>query len=299
MKSSNTVLKKPLTLCLTILCTSMSLSAAASFKHFEAPMEESTWQFEGNPISCRLTHRIPLYGKASFSQIAGKDEALKFNLGYKRHRLAKDSMATVRALAPSWQPKVESRELGQVKLIPGNIVLSSEATASWRLLNELEIGRFPTFFYQDFNQTEDQVAVSLSSVGFRSAYGNFLDCLTGLVDYKLNELSKMTLYFDFDRDSVKGKYQEKLAALSQYIKYDDSVEIVFLNGYTDSKGSRGYNQKLAERRVDSVKKILQQQGVDDSRFKLSAFGEKHPAASNRTPQGRALNRRVYIRIAQK
>jgi len=261
-------------------------------------MEESDWQFNGNPLTCNLSHSIPLYGKAEFHKIAGSQEKLGFKLGYKRHKISADKVADVRALSPSWHPLQASRELGQADIKNGKHIITSEETATWRLLNELEIGRFPTFFYQDFNSVEDQVSVALSAVGFKKEYGKFLDCLANLVPYKIDQLSKMTLYFDFDKASIRGAYKNRLTALAQYVKYDPSVEVVLIRGYTDSKGSRAYNQKLSQRRIDSVKNILQLDGVSDERFKTQAFGENSPAATNRTASGRAKNRRVYIRIAQ-
>ena len=276
-----------------------SFNAAASFKSFEAPLDESKWVFNGNPLNCQLSHNIPMYGDAKFEKNAGRDKNLEFKLGYKRHNIGKGKVATVRSIAPSWQPLQTSRQLGEVPLTSGHNIVNSQNMASWQLLNELEIGRFPTFFYQDFNQLEDQVSVSLSSVGFQFEYDKFLDCLTTLVTYELNELTKMTFYFDFDRAAIKTQYQSKLDALAAYIKFDPSIEVVFINGYTDSKGSRYYNEKLANKRIQSVKKRLTLEGVDESRFKTTAFGEKNPAASNRNAKGRAQNRRVYIKIAQK
>ena len=283
---------------LTALVTLASLNSAASYKVFEANIDQSSWTFQGNPLNCTLSHHIPLYGDAKFQKIAGKEEKLGFQLGYKRHTIVKNKIADVRALAPSWQPLLTSRELGQVELKPGKNIVVSQETASWRLLNELEIGRFPTFFYQDFNAIEDQVSVALSTVGFRQEYDKFLDCMANLVPFKINELSKMTLFFDFDRFSIRNPYKAKLDALAQYIKHDPAIEVVFMSGFTDSKGSRSYNQKLSQQRVESVKKLLQLNGVPDSRFKLNAFGEKQPVASNRTAKGRAKNRRVFIRLAQ-
>ncbi len=280
------------------LLASLSLSVSASFKHFEAPMSESSWHFQGNPLGCQLEHAIPMYGKARFRKIAGKTEELAFDLSYNRHQLNANTTANVRALAPAWQPQLTSRELGELKVSNGPAIFTSQKTASWKLLNELEVGRLPTFYYSDFNTTEDQVAVSLSSIGFKSEYSKFLDCLTGLVPYKLEELQQLTLYFDFDQTKIKSRYQDQLEALANYIKYDPEIDIIIINGYTDNKGSRYYNQKLSERRAQKVKQQLQLAGVDDSRFKVSAFGEKKPAASNRTAKGRALNRRVYLKIME-
>jgi len=298
MTSSSQHIKQKLLLVISAALLA-SFSCSASFKTYEAALDESKWVFDGNPLNCKLSHNIPFYGDAKFEKNAGRQKQLEFKLGYKRHAIGKNKVATVRSLAPSWQPQQTGRQLGEVKLTSGSNIISSQNMASWRLLNELEVGRFPTFFYQDFNQLEDQISVSLSSVGFQFEYDKFLNCLTTLVQFELNELTKMTFFFDFDRSSVKTKYQSKLDALAAYIKFDPSIEVVFINGYTDSKGSRYYNENLANRRIASVKKRLSLEGVDDNRFKTRAFGEKNPVASNRNAKGRAKNRRVYIKIAQR
>ncbi len=292
------MLKRITTILLASTATIISLFASANIKYFEADIQDSKWEFQGNRLNCQLIHDIPLYGKASFSQSAGHQKQLDFLLSYKRHPLQGERTAQVRAIAPSWQPTQYSKELGEVKLKNGQYIVNSQSIASWQLLYELEAGRFPTFSYQDLNQIDERVSVALSAVRFRDAYDNFLECVSSLIKYDLEQLNKMTLYFDFDKSNVKKAYQEKLNALAAYIKYDPSIEIIFIEGHTDNKGSRSYNQKLAERRISSVKKVLQLDGVNDERFKTHAFGEKKPIASNRYATGRAKNRRVLIRIAQ-
>ncbi|WP_444997710.1 flagellar protein MotY [Aliikangiella sp. IMCC44359] len=273
--------------------------ASANLKYFEADINDSNWQYKGTPLACNLSHNIPYYGTASFSKSAGKKTQLGFLLSYKRHELSPERSAWVRSIAPSWQPEQSSKVLGEVKLQKGKNIMSSHSTSSWRLLYELESGRFPTISYQDLNQQDSQVSVALSAVRFKPAYEKFLDCMTNLVRYDLKQIRKLTLYFDFDKYLIREKYEEKLKALAAYIKYDESIEVVFISGHTDSKGSRSYNDKLSKNRINSVKKLLQLDGVDDNRFKTAAYGEKKPVASNRSKKGRALNRRVYIRIAQR
>lgn len=67
-------------------------------------------------------------------------------------------------------------------------------------------------------------------------------------------------------------------------------------GHTDSTGSDGYNQQLSERRANSVAGYLSGRGVNQARLATRGFGESQPRASNVTEEGRALNRRVEIRI---
>ncbi|MFT6733296.1 MAG: outer membrane protein OmpA-like peptidoglycan-associated protein [Polaribacter sp.] len=271
----------------------------ASFKQYEATLSESEWQFHGNPIGCKLTHQVPYYGQAKFRQLPGKNEALNFSLSYKKQPVNYVKVASVKSLSADWFPGQSARDIGETEILSGKHIFKVSDMASWRLLNELEVGRFPTFQYQDFESRQDQVSVSLSTVGFLQPYDQFLDCLTSLVPHKLPELVKMTLHFDFDQHKVRPKNLEKLKSLAAYAKYSDDLDIVFLNGYTDAKGSKSYNTKLSSRRIASVQKILSFYGAPKEKFKLSAFGEKFPVATNRKAWGRAKNRRVYVKVMLK
>ncbi len=65
-------------------------------------------------------------------------------------------------------------------------------------------------------------------------------------------------------------------------------------GHTDSTGGREYNQQLSVRRAQSVASYLQSQKVLPERLLTRGMGPDSPIASNDTPGGRALNRRVEI-----
>ena len=67
-----------------------------------------------------------------------------------------------------------------------------------------------------------------------------------------------------------------------------------INGHTDSTGSEAYNQTLSEARANSVGRYLESQKVVPERIITRGVGESQPIATNDTPEGRALNRRVEI-----
>ncbi len=72
---------------------------------------------------------------------------------------------------------------------------------------------------------------------------------------------------------------------------------VTVNGYTDSVGSRSANLDLSMRRSLAVKEWLQRKAPStfpENRFRVHAFGDDNPVASNSTAEGRAKNRRVEI-----
>ncbi len=103
------------------------------------------------------------------------------------------------------------------------------------------------------------------------------------------------ILFDFNSAALRPDSQQTLRDLaSNFQRYPD--ETISVEGHTDKVGSMEYNQNLSERRAYSVKDYLSTQGVPGSRITAIGYGESRPKASNDTPDGRQLNRRVEIHI---
>jgi outer membrane protein OmpA-like peptidoglycan-associated protein len=74
---------------------------------------------------------------------------------------------------------------------------------------------------------------------------------------------------------------------------------VRIEGHTDADGSDSYNLDLSQRRAESVRTyLLQRFNLDPLRVEARGFGETAPIASNDTPEGKALNRRVEFVIVE-
>src|ERR1700737_929247 len=71
---------------------------------------------------------------------------------------------------------------------------------------------------------------------------------------------------------------------------------VEIQGHTDSTGSPAYNLKLSQRRADSVRDYLVSEGVSADQLVTKGYGQAQPAASNKTAEGRAKNRRVVMYV---
>ena len=67
-----------------------------------------------------------------------------------------------------------------------------------------------------------------------------------------------------------------------------------ISGHTDNIGNNKFNMELSVNRASSVKKILENLGVDSESLKIVGHGETKPVESNDTRQGRKKNRRVEI-----
>jgi outer membrane protein OmpA-like peptidoglycan-associated protein len=101
--------------------------------------------------------------------------------------------------------------------------------------------------------------------------------------------------FDFAKYDLKPQFYPALNTIASTLK-EYNQTIVEVSGHTDSIGSDAANQVLSERRANAVSSYLIGQGVVRERFEVVGMGERYPVASNDTDAGRALNRRVEIRL---
>jgi outer membrane protein OmpA-like peptidoglycan-associated protein len=113
----------------------------------------------------------------------------------------------------------------------------------------------------------------------------------GEIDVRLTS----DILFDTDSAALRGSSRTTLDELgSNFAQYPDNRIVV--EGHTDSTGSDAYNQKLSEQRAGNVADYLIDRGVRASNVIVYGYGESRPKASNDTPDGRQLNRRVEIHI---
>jgi outer membrane protein OmpA-like peptidoglycan-associated protein len=70
-----------------------------------------------------------------------------------------------------------------------------------------------------------------------------------------------------------------------------------VEGHTDSVGTDALNQQLSEKRANSVRDFLVQQGIPMTSIGARGFGKTMPVASNDTAAGRQQNRRVEMIVA--
>ncbi|HEX2933457.1 MAG TPA: OmpA family protein [Candidatus Binatia bacterium] len=101
--------------------------------------------------------------------------------------------------------------------------------------------------------------------------------------------------FRFDSADLTdlGKGQVYLAA--QRLKEKSDVTVV-VEGHTDATGSDEYNQKLGQRRAQTVMSELSAQGIEPNRMSATSLGENRPLLSQETDWARAVNRRVEFQV---
>lgn len=102
--------------------------------------------------------------------------------------------------------------------------------------------------------------------------------------------------FAFDKAELSAQAGPRLDKLAQFLTQFPDRKLL-IEGYTDSVGNDTYNLTLSERRAQAVRSALVQRGVDGARITARGYGKAHPVADNGAADGRAMNRRVEIVIA--
>lgn len=102
--------------------------------------------------------------------------------------------------------------------------------------------------------------------------------------------------FDTGKYTLKPGGREKLAKIAGIILAHPGLKLE-ADGFTDSVGSDDFNQRLSEKRANSVRDYLLAQNVSPDFVTSQGFGKDRPVASNDSPTGRQLNRRVELVVS--
>jgi outer membrane protein OmpA-like peptidoglycan-associated protein len=119
------------------------------------------------------------------------------------------------------------------------------------------------------------------------------DCAANLAKTLLDR----PLHFERDKSAVTAAAAAIIKDLAQ-IAQTCPAEKLEVGGHTDNIGSESYNQALSERRAVAVAHALAAAGVEAKRLSAVGYGETVPVGDNGTDEGRALNRRIEIKIVK-
>jgi outer membrane protein OmpA-like peptidoglycan-associated protein len=101
--------------------------------------------------------------------------------------------------------------------------------------------------------------------------------------------------FTSGQADLKAGVASNLGRLATFLNQNPGRNVE-IEGHTDNVGSDEYNQALSQRRADSVRSFLIQQGIGPERIRTSGKGEHQPVADNDSGGGRQQNRRVEVII---
>ncbi|MBE0464509.1 MAG: peptidoglycan-associated lipoprotein Pal [Halomonadaceae bacterium] len=144
------------------------------------------------------------------------------------------------------------------------------------------------------SQDGSSMGAGTSGAGTGGQYGSTTGSGSGAgqqADSRIPEVR--TIYFDYDRDTIKSEYESAVMAHARYLRANPNAQVV-LHGHTDERGTREYNMALGERRARAVQRFLNIQGVSNSQMSVVSYGEERPAASGQSESAYSQNRRVVF-----
>ncbi|TKB54243.1 flagellar protein MotY [Ferrimonas aestuarii] len=277
------------------LLTLVSTSVSSGVRNYVASIDQSHWNLEtSSPLQCTLKHTIPNYGTAVFESKAGRTMDLDFVLKMKR-KPERETAASLRSVAPSWRPGIPARDIVRLTYQP-QFDAEVSKQAAWVMLTELEQGMQPTFYYQDWYNPVDQVAVGLNAANFHNSYFEFVSCIDSLLPYGFEDIAFTVLNFRDRNGTLTPTSRKKLSRIKEFLSYDPNLELVLIDAYTDSFGGDAENMSISSGQAENLKQFFLDAGISSDRIVTQSHGEKRHIATNSSASGRAQNRRVVIRM---
>jgi outer membrane protein OmpA-like peptidoglycan-associated protein len=173
------------------------------------------------------------------------------------------------------------------------VLYSDPADGSYYLV--LPHGKFYQYYAQDDSLLNESYHLDLKSeINAKHIENNMrLFKIEELVNSG-EALRLNNVFFNFDESTLLPASITELIRWAEIIK--KSKLKVEISGHTDSVGEEQYNQKLSEKRAEAVRMFLISQGCNPELLQAIGYGKSMPVNSNDTEKGRALNRRVELKI---
>ncbi|MBN2481824.1 MAG: OmpA family protein [Bacteroidales bacterium] len=117
---------------------------------------------------------------------------------------------------------------------------------------------------------------------------------------KLTEITPplpLTIYFNTGESTcvLSDPEEEQIETIADYLAGNPEKKVL-VTGHADNTGSSLINEKISAQRAGFIRQQLVEMGVGPGLIETSAYGELEPVSDNDTPEGRAKNRRVEIKI---
>ena len=140
---------------------------------------------------------------------------------------------------------------------------------------------------------EDHSGAAADGAATTSGVGAYGDLSIESLNDPNSPLAQRVIYFEFDSSDVAEQDREIVAAHAAFLAANQEVK-VNVEGHADERGAREYNIGLGDGRAQSVRRMLEFQGVAPEQISTVSFGEEKPAVEGHDESAWSMNRRVEL-----
>lgn len=276
---------------LFILLLSLCASAQAFERRYQASLDVSRWTLTQNsPISCQIEHQIPKFGRAVFTQEAGRGLRLELNTS---HRFARGINVELRSEVNAWNAKSTRAVLARFETSGRKQLFKIPTAVAEQTYFELRAGYQPGFLFYD----DQPMIASISSVRFGEVEAEFSQCVAGLYPHNFNDVRISNIHFEPDNEFAGIREEETaFVKMLDYLEVDSAVSEIVVTGHADNTGLACYNDGLSERRAWYVYDLLIARGIDSRLLRVDYAGEQKPLRKGSNQKSLAANRRVSVEL---
>lgn len=201
-----------------------------------------------------------------------------------------DKLALVEGIATDFQKVPMKNELFVLvdKKTKKEIPIRTDANGKFRVL--LPVNADYKLKYKSFTDEQDNTELNIPA-GTRATYSVqvFID--------PPKEFTLKEVLFDTGKSTLKPSSSKQLNELYEVLKLKSTMEVE-IQGHTDNVGKAEDNLKLSEARARAVVDYLVKKGINPKRLSAVGYGDTRPVADNSTEEGRAKNRRTFLRVVK-
>lgn len=274
-------------LCAATLLAGAAVAPGLQAATYGAGIENSQWYLSQSVFECTLVHDVPGYGRAVFKHRAG--EKLSFFLESEL-ALMRPGNGYMVVEAPAWRPGVKPRPLGSVPVSDGPRQVELTSRQSMILIQGLMDGMSPTVTRESWFDRQP-VRVRVSNINFSQQFPAYRSCTAGLLPVNYDQIKRSRVPFGPGSTSLSNSDRRLLDNIITYVLADSTVERVFVDGHTDSSGTRIDNRALSEERANAVADYLISEGLPEDLIIVRAHADQYPVSKRA-----ADNRRTTIRL---
>lgn len=261
---------------------------------YVAGLSNSKWYVESSPLECRLWQPVPGFGEGVFSNRAGL--GLSFYLKFRSNNMAPGT-AKLMAEGAVWKPMVEPQTIGEVEVFDDLMPLQVPRHYAEQMLASLSQGLMPTISTpENIAAGYPKVKVGVSTVNFPDAYSKYQYCLSKLLPVSYREIARSAVFYAPGKTKLTPEVQEHLHLIASYVKADERITRIVVDGHTDSSGDKRTNYKVSRERANLITAFFKKEGVSAKRIMTRYHGDKYPTVANDSDENRARNRRTTIRL---